>query len=124
MMLAISREYLAVIGAILCNVAAQIALKQSGQHSHPLFSVPPLPGWLAELLNPWIWLGLVSYAISFWLTIIVYRAFPLSIITPLMAASTIVLTVLTAAWLFAEPLGYCRVAGIGLIIVGIFLITR
>ncbi|TAN47253.1 MAG: hypothetical protein EPN21_18110 [Methylococcaceae bacterium] len=123
-MMTIPRELWAVIGAILCNVAAQIALKQSGNSSYPWLSIPKPPGWLAELFNPWIWLGLASYGISFWLTIIVYRAFPLSIVTPLMAASSIVLTVLAAMLLFAEPLGHSRLAGIALIIAGIFLITR
>lgn len=114
-----------VLGAILLNVTAQLAIKLAGKAG-------PLPGlqldrwhdWLGSQVVAWLFAGSAAYGMSFLLTTLAYRHNDLSLISPLMAGAIISLTVLAAWAFFAEPLGPCRVAGIFMIIGGIALMSQ
>lgn len=114
-----------VLGAILLNVTAQLAIKLAGKAGPlPRLQLDRWHDWLGSQVVAWLFAGLAAYGMSFLLTTLAYRHNDLSLISPLMAGAIISLTVL-AAWAFlAEPIGLTRMAGIVLIIGGIVLVSR
>ena len=100
------------LAAVIGNVTAQLAMKAaSGQGNSSRYYV---------LLA----LALACYGASFWFTLKVYAANPLTVAGPIMAGAIFLLTPLLAALFFAEVLTVTKVAGIALILSGIALLSR
>ena len=107
--------WLAVV-AVLCNVLAQLAMKQAGQaQGH----VNDLTGWL----TPWLIAAIALYGASFLLTSRVFAVNPLSVASPIMAGATFVLIALASCLLLGEGFGLLKLAGIGLVLCGIALLS-
>ncbi|MFA6409341.1 MAG: SMR family transporter [Gammaproteobacteria bacterium] len=116
---------LVVLGAVLLNTAAQLVLK-AGMNRIGVFDLTwstffPVLGQVA--VNPWILLGVVFYVVSmiFWLFLLsrveVSQAYPLM-------SLGFVLNAVAAYYIFGDSLSVLRLTGIGLIIVGVFLVAR
>jgi multidrug transporter EmrE-like cation transporter len=106
---------LAVIGQLLMKKG--MMLFGTFPASQILFKIIPI------FLNPYVFLGLVAFAASsvFWL--IVLSRLPLSFVYPMVSVAYIL--VACASWLlFKENLSLLRWAGIMVIIIGVFLISR
>lgn len=108
--------WIAVV-ALLCNAVAQFAMKYAGRD---LDAAKGLATWL----SPWLLLALAFYGLSFLLVVRVYAANPLSVASPVLAGGTFLLITLVSWLLLGESLGYQKVAGIGLIFLGIVVLTR
>lgn len=108
---------LAVV-AVLCNVGAQLAIKQAGVR------VTLGGGGLLAWLDPVLALAVMLYGLSFLLTVKVYAVNPLTIAAPVMAGGTFVLIAIAGTWLLGETPGLTRLAGMALIFAGIVLIVR
>jgi len=114
-----------VLTGVLLNAAAQLALKASvsdtGIISLDLQSLLGSAGSLAS--NLWLWLGLICYAISVVVWILALSRVDVSIAYPMLSIGYIVNAV--AAWhLFDEPMNIGKVVGIGIIIVGVYILAR
>jgi len=116
---------LVVLGAVVLNTAAQLALK-AGMNRIGVFDLTwstffPVLGQVA--VNPWILLGIVFYVVSmiFWLFLLsrveVSQAYPLM-------SLGFVLNAVAAYYIFGDSLSVLRLTGIGLIIIGVFLVAR
>jgi multidrug transporter EmrE-like cation transporter len=103
--------------AVVCNVAAQLSMKYAGQEQH-------IGKTLASWLSPWLLSAVVLYGLSFLLTVRVFAVNPLSVASPAMAGCTFLLIALASWSLLGEGLGYQKLAGIGLIFIGIAVLTR
>ncbi|MDR0735935.1 MAG: EamA family transporter [Zoogloeaceae bacterium] len=114
-----------LICGVLLNATAQLMLKAgttkigvlwTGNHSllHALFRIA---------FQPFILGGLACYVASVALWIIVLSRVPVSVAYPMLSIGYIV-NALAAHFLFAETLHFSQIAGIGVIIIGIFLMTR
>lgn len=101
--------------AVVCNVAAQLALKSGAN-----VQIDRWQTWA----SPAVLLGVVLYAASFALTLRIYAQFPLSLISPLMAGAIFVLVSAASVVLFSEPITPHKVAGMVLIVGGIVLLSR
>ena len=74
-------------------------------------------------LNLWLWVGLICYAISVVVWILALSRVDVSIAYPMLSIGYIVNAV--AAWhLFDEPMNLGKVVGIGIIIVGVYILAR
>jgi multidrug transporter EmrE-like cation transporter len=107
------KPLLLVVLAIVCNVGAQVALKLGANHElrwHTLFSIPVLS-------------GLALYAVAFVLSIRIYAAYPLSLISPLMAAAIFLLVSLASVLLFNESMTLQKMLGMSVIVLGIWLLA-
>ena len=102
-----------VLLAVLCNAAAQVALKMG--------SVTEMR-WQSFLTLP-VFCGAFLYGIAFILTIRIYADYPLSIISPLMAGAIFLLVGLASNLVFSEPLTVQKLAGMALIVAGIGLLS-
>ena len=114
-----------VLTGVLLNAVAQLALKASvsdtGIISLDMQSLLSSAGSLAS--NLWLWLGLICYAISVIVWILALSRVDVSIAYPMLSIGYIVNAV--AAWhLFDEPMNIGKVVGIGIIIVGVYILAR
>ena len=114
-----------VLTGVLLNAVAQLALKASvndtGIINLDMQSLLSSAGSLAT--NLWLWLGLICYAISVVVWILALSRVDVSIAYPMLSIGYIVNAV--AAWhLFDEPMNLGKVVGIGIIIVGVYILAR
>ena len=114
-----------ILTGVLLNAVAQLALKASvsdtGIISLDMQSLLSSAGSLAS--NLWLWLGLICYAVSVVVWILALSRVDVSIAYPMLSIGYIVNAV--AAWhLFDEPMNLGKVVGIGIIIVGVYVLAR
>jgi multidrug transporter EmrE-like cation transporter len=110
-------EPLLALIAVLCNVAAQLAAKHAG---HAIQLQKDLTPWL----SPWLFSAVALYGISFLLMVRVYAVNPLSVASPTMAGGTFLLITLASSVFLGESIGVQKLSGIGLIFIGILLLSR
>ena len=114
-----------VMTGVLLNAVAQLALKASvsdtGIISLDMQSLMSSAGSLVT--NLWLWVGLICYAISVVVWILALSRVDVSIAYPMLSVGYIV-NAIAASYLFNEPLGIGKVVGIGIIIVGVYVLAR
>ena len=107
--------WLLVLVAVICNATAQVLMKRGG--------VTHAGDW-----HQWITLNLIGaaslYAVSFAITPIVYARMPLSLISPFMAGAIFVLISAASVMLLGEHLNGLRLAGMGCVLLGIYLLSQ
>jgi len=103
-----------ILAGVLLNAGAQLLLK-AGTNARPL--------GLALAIEPHIMGGLACYVVSVVLWVVALSKVPVSIAYPMLSIGYIVNAV-AAHYLFGETLSSMRLAGIGVIIVGVFLVAR
>jgi len=114
-----------VMTGVLLNAVAQLALKASvsetGVINLDMQSLFTTAGSLVS--NLWLWLGLICYAISVVVWLLALSRVDVSIAYPMLSVGYIVNAV--AAWqLFGEPMNIGKVVGIGIIILGVYVLAR
>jgi multidrug transporter EmrE-like cation transporter len=114
-----------VITGVLLNAVAQLALKASVNETGIInLDMQSLLSSAASLAtNLWLWLGLICYAISVVVWILALSRVDVSIAYPMLSIGYIVNAV-AASQLFNEPLGLGKVIGIGVIILGVYILAR
>jgi len=118
-------ELALILTGVLLNAVAQLLLK-AGARSIVGFefnagNALAIAGRL--VLNAPIIAGLACYAISVVVWILALSRVDVSVAYPMLSIGYVVNAV-AAAWLFGEPVGALRIAGIGVIIVGVWLVAR
>ena len=114
-----------ILVGVLLNAAAQLMLKAATSATGVIaLSGAGLAAALPRLLShPGSWGGIGCYAVSVVVWVLALSRAPVSIAYPLLSIGYIV-NALLAYWLFGEPLHATKVAGIFVIIVGVYLLTR
>ena len=118
-------EFSLILSGVLLNACAQLLLKAgTNRIGHFDFSLGNalLIGWQLAT-NPYIFGGLSCYVISVVVWIMALSRVPVSIAYPMLSIGYVV-NALAAWWLFGESLTTMRIAGIGIIIVGVYLVTK
>lgn len=114
-----------ILVGVLLNAAAQLLLKAATSATGVIaLSGTGLTAALPKLLShPGSWGGVGCYAVSVVVWVLALSRAPVSIAYPMLSIGYIV-NALLAYWLFGEPLHASKVAGIFIIIVGVYLLTR
>ncbi len=115
-----------LLGGVALNAAAQLLLKAATRASGVLVADTGGVSWTAaaQLLRaPPLWAGLGCYGVSVFLWVGALSRVPVSVAYPLLSLGYIV-NAFAAAALFGEALSATKLAGIGLIIAGVLLLTR
>ncbi len=114
-----------IIFGVLLNAVAQLALKAGVRDLGPigLSMDQVMPTSLRLMGEPYLWTGLVLYAISVVVWILALSRVDVSIAYPMLSLGYVV-NAFAAYWLFGEVLTPMRLAGIGIIIVGVYVLTR
>ncbi len=110
---------------VLLNAAAQLFLKAGtnrvGEFAFTLDNLVPIGSKLVA--NPPILAGLTCYVVSVVVWILALSRVPVSIAYPMLSLGYVVNAV-AAYYLLGEALSAMRLMGIGVIIVGVFLVAR
>ena len=114
-----------ILTGVLLNAAAQLLLKAGtnaiGHFEFQWRNVLPI-GWQVAT-EPHILGGLACYGISVVVWIMALSRVPVSMAYPMLSIGYVVNAV-AAYWLLGESLSALRVAGIFVVILGVFLIAR
>ena len=103
-----------VLFGVLLNAGAQLLLK-AGTNAMPL--------GLGLALEPHILGGLACYAVSVVVWVVALSKVPVSIAYPMLSIGYVVNAI--AAWhLFGEALSPTKLSGIGIIVLGVFIVAR
>lgn len=105
------------LAAVICNVSAQIAMKYAGRD----FQAEKMLAWI---FSPWLLSALAMYGISFFLTMRIFAANPLSVASPVMAGATFLLIGIASYYLLGEGVNWQKISGMTIIFVGILVLTR
>jgi multidrug transporter EmrE-like cation transporter len=120
-----SADFALILTGVLLNAAAQLLLKAGSKAISGIAFNLANAGTLIErmALNPPILAGLTCYAISVVAWVMALSRVDVSVAYPMLSIGYVVNAL--AAWmLFSESLNMTRVAGIGVIIVGCWLVAR
>jgi multidrug transporter EmrE-like cation transporter len=115
-----------LLSGVGLNAAAQLLLKAATRITGPLVADTGRVAWNgagALFLTTQFWLGLACYGVSLIVWVGALSRVPVSIAYPMLSLGYIVNAVAAAA-LFDEHLGYAKAAGIGLIGLGVLLLSR
>jgi len=117
--------FLLVITGVMLNAVAQLALKAGVRGIGPIaLNVNQVvPVGLRMMSEPYLWIGLGCYVISVVVWILALSRVDVSIAYPMLSLGYVV-NAIAAWWLFGEVMSPTRVAGIGIIIVGVYVLAR
>lgn len=114
-----------ILAGVLLNALAQLALK-AGVNSTGVIDLSAASAGSAALrmmAEPWLWIGLVCYGVSVVVWILALSRVDVSIAYPMLSIGYVVNAI--AAWaMFGEVMSAMRVTGIGIIIVGVYVLAR
>lgn len=103
-----------ILTGVLLNAGAQLLLK-AGTNARPL--------GIALAIEPHILAGLACYVVSVVVWVIALSKVPVSIAYPMLSIGYVVNAV-AAYYLLGEAVTPMRLVGIGIIIVGVFVVAR
>jgi multidrug transporter EmrE-like cation transporter len=103
-----------ILVGVLLNAAAQLLLK-AGTNAMPL--------GLRLALEPHILGGLACYGVSVVVWVVALSRVPVSIAYPMLSIGYVV-NAIGAWYLLGESVSAMRMAGIGIIVVGVFIVAR
>ncbi len=114
-----------LLTGVLLNAAAQLLLKAGtntvGRFEFAAANIVPI-GWRLAT-EPHIMGGMACYVLSLAVWIVGLSRVPVSVAYPMLSIGYVV-NVLAAWWLFGESITLTKIAGIGFIIIGVWLIAR
>lgn len=114
-----------LLTGVLLNAAAQLLLKAGtnavGHFEFAAANIVPI-GWRLAT-EPHIMGGMACYVLSLAVWIVGLSRVPVSVAYPMLSIGYVV-NVLAAWWLFGESITPMKIAGIGFIIIGVWLIAR
>lgn len=114
-----------ILLGVFLNAAAQLSLKQGmrtiGHFAFSLENIVPIGAKV--IFNPFVFMGLLCYVFSVIVWLMALSRVEVSYAYPLLSVGYIV-TAFAGQILFQEALGPVRWAGILVICLGVFLVTR
>lgn len=114
-----------ILTAVLLGAAAQLLLK-AGTNAIGVFAfdAPGLASAGIRLaVDPRVLAGLAAYALSLVAWVLALSRVPVSVAYPMVSLGYVV-TVLAAWWWLGEAVTPQRLAGVGLIVLGVFFVAR
>lgn len=116
-------KFLLIIMTLVTNCAASLLIRK-GMLSVGEVGVDPVTAILPRALtNGWLWLAMVCYALSAMSWIATLSKVEVSCAVPFLSLSYVIAAMIGWLWL-GEHLGPTRIAGIAVICLGVFLISR
>jgi multidrug transporter EmrE-like cation transporter len=114
-----------VLFGVLLNAAAQLLLKAGtnaiGQFEFSAANMAPI-GWKVAT-QPYILGGLTCYVISVAVWIMALSRVEVSVAYPMLSVGYVV-NAIAAYFLFGEAVGVQRLVGIGIIVIGVYVVAR
>jgi multidrug transporter EmrE-like cation transporter len=112
--------WIALAGAVAANVVANLALKIGATSGvTPTTRDHLFSGWQ----SPWLWAGVGAAGLLLVCYVGAIRGIALSVAYPTVTGFSMVGVTIVSSWALGEPLGLRSVAGTGLVIVGVAVLT-
>lgn len=114
-----------ILTGVMLNAVAQLALKASVREMGAIgLNVSSfLQSFLRLSWEPFLWLGLICYGVSVIVWILALSRVDVSIAYPMLSLGYVVNAI--AAWqLFGEVMNPGRIVGIGIILIGVYVLAR
>jgi drug/metabolite transporter (DMT)-like permease len=117
--------YIPLLLGIILNASAQLLLKTGmGKIGYFTFSVKNIwPIGLAVATNPYILMGLCCYVISVVVWLLGLSRIDVSIAYPLLSLAYVAVAII-AYFFLHEQVTFMRMAGIFVILIGVFIVAR
>jgi len=114
-----------VLVGVLLNAFAQFCLKAATQLTGPIaLNSGGITAGLGRIATiPWFWAGGACYALSIVVWVLALSRVPVTIAYPMLSIGYIVNAVAARLWL-GESLSATKLVGIGVIIIGVFLLAQ
>lgn len=113
-----------LIFTILANAFANVFIKL-GTQKLPALTAGNLVGNLGKILsNPWIMLGAFLFVTNFPLYNLILQRMKLSVAFPLITSSAFAVAILVSVFVFHEGLRAPHYAGLGLLVIALWLLAR
>ncbi len=114
-----------VLTGVLLNAAAQLLLKAgTNAVGHFAFQIDNLvPIGLKLAFEPHIMGGMACYAVSLVVWIMALSRAPVSIAYPMLSIGYVINAFIAYFW-FGEPLASQKLLGIGIIVIGVWLVAK
>ncbi|MEK7540558.1 MAG: EamA family transporter [Patescibacteria group bacterium] len=119
-------DFLLMLTTVTLNASASLLVKKGAGAIVGGQKLSTAQGWFALLgpaVNPYTVVGIILLGLSFVAYIFVLSRIQLSVAQPMLAMSYIMVGV-AAHFIFGESLSTMKVVGIGVIMVGVFLVSR
>jgi multidrug transporter EmrE-like cation transporter len=113
-------KWVILLMGIAANASASVLIKLA---MLPPRKFPSLADPMAALSNWPFWLGLGLYGGAFLLYAAALARFPLNVAHPILTSGAVATVAVLSAIIFKEPFHWMTVAGIFLVIAGVFLIS-
>ena len=117
-MIAYFYNIILLVLAILCNVIAQLSIKKLS-NLNPFSKGLHFQTLIIIVYSIYFWYAIILYFIAFLISIIIYRKFPLSIITPVFMSLTFVLILIISNVALGESITIKKVLGLFFTLIGI-----
>ena len=114
---------LLILISVLLNCAAQLCIRKGMLIIGEVEMSSIVRSLGVMITNLWLWGAMISYAVSILLWIVVLSKVEVSFAYPFLSIGYVV-AVLVGYYFFGESLSLIRVAGIIIICVGVYLISR
>lgn len=72
----------------------------------------------------YLWAALFLYALSFYLSMRLYKIAKLTIVTPFIMGAIFIFVVLFSVWFLGEDINFIKIIGMAIILSGIFLVMK
>lgn len=113
-----------ILIGVLINAGAQLLIKAGTTALGTLVSPSgPFATVFRIVFQPYIFAGLVSYVVSVAIWIVVLSKVPVSVAYPMLSIGYVV-NAIAGYYLFGESLNWSKLIGIGIIIIGVYMIAR
>lgn len=113
-----------ILIGVLINAGAQLLIKAGTTALGTLVSPSgPFATVIRIVFQPYIFAGLVSYVVSVAIWIVVLSKVPVSVAYPMLSIGYVV-NAIAGYYLFGESLNWSKLIGIGIIIIGVYMIAR
>lgn len=113
-----------ILIGVLLNAGAQLLIKAGTTALGTLISpVGPIATIFRIVFQPYILGGLFAYVVSVAIWIVVLSKVPVSVAYPMLSIGYVVNAV-AGYYLFGEALNWSKLVGIGIIIIGVYMIAR
>ena len=114
-----------ILTGVMLNAVAQLALKASVREMGAigLGITSSVPAFIKLAFEPFLWVGLFCYGFSVIIWILALSRVDVSIAYPMLSLGYVVNAF--AAWqLFGEVMNPARIVGIGIILIGVYILAR
>ena len=117
-------QWVGIILSVLTGGVGQTMMKLGTQRVGEFGEIPALQYIFRLLTHPFILVAIMAYGLGVILYMLILSRTDLSYLYPVMTALGLVLATLISSFILGEEISVLRLSGIGIVILGVFMISQ